>query len=73
MLILTYEPKASIAAGTFNHVPLYVVVERYADGAEESAHAKARQVVREGATEVFVARVVEKFWLEPTVRSEKLP
>ena len=47
-----------------------VVVEKFAGDNSEAARAKAVQVTRDSATEVFLSQVVEKFWLAPTVESE---
>ena len=70
MIILTYKPKLSnplSGAPNHNHNHVPFIVERFNDDMEEGAHNRAILVARDGASEVYLSRAYEQYWLAPTV------
>ncbi|HRO59378.1 MAG TPA: hypothetical protein PKZ27_02980 [Rhodocyclaceae bacterium] len=67
MIILTYRPKPVPSIST---TPVPFMVERFTDEAAVAARSKAIQMARDGATDVYLSRAYEHFWLAPSVESE---
>lgn len=72
MIILTYRrlaPAASLQVGQSSPT---IFVEQFIDSNEEAARSKATSVTREGAVDVFLSRVYEKYSVEKSIKVEEI-
>ena len=72
MIILTYRRLATAAPLQVGQPPPAIFVEQFADEAEGSARAKAAQVTRDGAVDVYLSRVCEKYSIVKNVQVDEI-
>ena len=72
MIILTYRRLAPAASLQVGQSPPTVFVEQFTDSSEEAARSKATFVTREGAVDVFLSRVYEKYSVEKSIKVEEI-
>lgn len=73
MIILTYKKiQPSPSPLQVGHNIPSVYVDHFADENQEAARARATVVTREGATEVFLSRVYEKYTVEKSIKVEEI-